>query len=198
MKRCIVYHSLSRHYQSHIPFSPNLRQYLSCFCTRSIVALCDKASKSGCIEQLSIRARGLPYSIRHGDVTYVTVPGQLGSQDCHVLPVEPFPFENGRAWNNMIQIMTTCASFHYIVFFSTITIIVLVEYIYYARWSHCIPDSKVHGANMGPIWGRQELFYLGCYGRGNNAIFECIYKSQHTRTGVCRRHHCLFWRRPPH
>ena len=30
-----------------------------------------------------------------------------------------------------------------------------------------IPDSKVHEANMGPIWGRQdpggphELFYLG-------------------------------------
>ena len=20
----------------------------------------------------------------------------------------------------------------------------------------CIPDSKVHGANMGPIWGRQD------------------------------------------
>ena len=31
------------------------------------------------------------------------------------------------------------------------------------------PDSKVHGANMGPIWGRQdpcwphELCYLGTY-----------------------------------
>ena len=22
---------------------------------------------------------------------------------------------------------------------------------------HSIPDSKVHGANMGPIWGRQDL-----------------------------------------
>ena len=22
--------------------------------------------------------------------------------------------------------------------------------------SHHIPDSKVHGANMGPIWGRQD------------------------------------------
>ena len=26
------------------------------------------------------------------------------------------------------------------------------------RWilPHIIPDSKVHGANMGPIWGRQD------------------------------------------
>ena len=22
--------------------------------------------------------------------------------------------------------------------------------------THAIPDSKVHGANMGPIWGRQD------------------------------------------
>ena len=22
--------------------------------------------------------------------------------------------------------------------------------------SHALPDSKVHGANMGPIWGRQD------------------------------------------
>ena len=22
--------------------------------------------------------------------------------------------------------------------------------------THTIPDSKVHGANMGPIWGRQD------------------------------------------
>ena len=21
---------------------------------------------------------------------------------------------------------------------------------------HCFPDSKVHGANMGPIWGQQD------------------------------------------
>ena len=21
---------------------------------------------------------------------------------------------------------------------------------------HIVPDSKVHGANMGPIWGRQD------------------------------------------
>ena len=30
----------------------------------------------------------------------------------------------------------------------------------YALWSRCtgnfIPDSEVHGANMGPTWGRQE------------------------------------------
>ena len=26
-----------------------------------------------------------------------------------------------------------------------------------SSWSH-IPDSKVHGANMGPIWGRQDKF----------------------------------------
>ena len=24
------------------------------------------------------------------------------------------------------------------------------------RWVHNKPDSKVHGANMGPIWGRQD------------------------------------------
>ena len=23
-------------------------------------------------------------------------------------------------------------------------------------WPHAYPDSKVHGANMGPIWGRQD------------------------------------------
>ena len=23
-------------------------------------------------------------------------------------------------------------------------------------WRHHVPDSKVHGANMGPIWGRQD------------------------------------------
>ena len=27
--------------------------------------------------------------------------------------------------------------------------------IWQAFQQHC-PDSKVHGANMGPIWGRQE------------------------------------------
>ena len=25
-----------------------------------------------------------------------------------------------------------------------------------AKASEVIPDSKVHGANMGPIWGRQD------------------------------------------
>ena len=35
-------------------------------------------------------------------------------------------------------------------------------YVYYTRyqWSqqniNDYPDSKVHGANMGPIWGRQD------------------------------------------
>ena len=32
--------------------------------------------------------------------------------------------------------------------------------LYYADYisetSHCIPDSKVRGTNMGPIWGRQD------------------------------------------
>ena len=23
--------------------------------------------------------------------------------------------------------------------------------------TYAVPDSKVHGANMGPIWGRQDL-----------------------------------------
>ena len=36
-----------------------------------------------------------------------------------------------------------------------------------------IPDSKVHGANMGPIWGRQadrpyELSYLGKHSKLTN------------------------------
>ena len=156
-------------------FSKSKPVFIMFHCTRGIVALCDTASKSGCIEQLSTRARGLPYSIRHGDVTYVTVPGKLGSQGCHALPVELFPLENEGAWNGMIHIVISCVSFHYTVFLSTITIIVLVEYIYHTRWSHFI-----------------------CYWRGNNAIYEWVYRSQHTRTGVCICGHCLFCRRPPH
>ena len=33
-------------------------------------------------------------------------------------------------------------------------------YVSYGQWGLCLsgrfPDSKVHGANMGPIWGRQD------------------------------------------
>ena len=29
-------------------------------------------------------------------------------------------------------------------------------YMFYMIWYETYPDSKVHGANMGPIWGRQD------------------------------------------
>ena len=49
---------------------------------------------------------------------------------------------------------------------------------------HVIPDSKVHGANMGPIWGRprwapcwpHEPCYLGCLGTDRQQyIYVCVY-----------------------
>ena len=38
------------------------------------------------------------------------------------------------------------------------------------KWHHDIPDSKVHGADMGPIWGRQDPG-VPRVGPGNFAIW---------------------------
>ena len=38
------------------------------------------------------------------------------------------------------------------------------------------PDSKVHGANMGPIWGRQEFFHI---------FYWCLRNKGHQRSNYC-------------
>ena len=30
-----------------------------------------------------------------------------------------------------------------------------MQYVVHQDWSY-VPDSKIHGANMGPIWGQQD------------------------------------------
>ena len=40
-------------------------------------------------------------------------------------------------------------------------------------WYIAIPDSKVHGANMGPTWGRQDPGGLHV-GHTNRAIWDYI------------------------
>ena len=43
-------------------------------------------------------------------------------------------------------------------------------------YNHCgsyVPDSKVHGANMGPIWGRQDPGGPHV-GPMNFGIWDCI------------------------
>ena len=35
----------------------------------------------------------------------------------------------------------------------------MIEWVLEFKWVH--PDSKVHGDNMGPIWGRQVCYIFG-------------------------------------
>ena len=55
----------------------------------------------------------------------------------------------------------------------------VVEFLYYVlvfqhRHEDRYPDNKVHGANMGPIWGRQDLGGPHV-GPMNFAIWVCMY-----------------------
>ena len=53
-----------------------------------------------------------------------------------------------------------------------------------------IPDSKVHGANMGPIWGRQDpggphkLCYLGSPARIANSDHINDYKQPYSNSSA--------------
>ena len=64
---------------------------------------------------------------------------------------------------------------------------------------HIIPDSKVHGANMGPTWGRQDP--VGPHvGPMDLAIWDAYRKREITITAL-KRKCCLFdeilkWQRP--
>ena len=44
------------------------------------------------------------------------------------------------------------------------------------RWSDYIPDSKVHGANIGPTWGRQDPVgpYVGHVNLANWDVFKSL------------------------
>ena len=47
-------------------------------------------------------------------------------------------------------------------------------------------DSKVHGANMGPIWGRQDP--IGShFGPMNFAIWVCVYKPLFSMENIIRK-----------
>ena len=50
-------------------------------------------------------------------------------------------------------------------------------------YDHTYPDSKIHGANMGPIWGRQAPvgFHVGPM---NFAIWVVMFYSYNTRLSV--------------
>ena len=37
-------------------------------------------------------------------------------------------------------------------------------------WHRHVPDSRVHGANMGPIWGRQDPGGMGGAGGGGGGV----------------------------
>ena len=44
-------------------------------------------------------------------------------------------------------------------------------------WNHAIPDSKLHGANVEPIWGRQDPGGLHV---GHLAIWDSTVPENHT------------------
>ena len=54
------------------------------------------------------------------------------------------------------------------------------SYIFIQENLKMFPDSKVHGANMGPIWGRHdpggphELCYLGRQEDGGNFVLASM------------------------
>ena len=54
------------------------------------------------------------------------------------------------------------------------------SYIFIQENLKMSPDSKVHGANMGPIWGRHdpggphELYYLGRQEDGGHFVLDSM------------------------